>query len=169
MFRLRQKRGFTLIETLIVLVIMGALITTVTVAVSNSMQKGRISSTTNSLQLFSADMEEVMSQYGVLSISNKETARSQILEFLNLLETYYLHTYFDKDTLIIHDTFFEVQTSTLQDGWNRPFLLRYCFSDINAGFCILVSGGDNEQFDCSAYTNTNFADDVLVAVVPKAV
>lgn len=114
MHRLRHNKGFTLIETLIVVVIMGVLITTVTIAVSGSMRQGRISSTTNSLQLFSADMEEVMSQYGVLSITEEDTERSQILEFLNLLETYYLHTYFDKDTLNIYGNFFEIQTSTLQ-------------------------------------------------------
>lgn len=168
MHRLRHNKGFTLIETLIVVVIMGVLITTVTITVSGSMRQGRISSTTNSLQLFSADMEEVMSQYGVLSITEEDTERSQILEFLNLLETYYLHTYFDKDTLNIYDNFFEIQTSTLQDGWDKPFLLRYCFSGVNAGYCLLVSGGDNETIDCTEYTNTSFGDDILVAVIPKA-
>lgn len=169
MHRLKNKKGFTLIETLIVVVIMGVLITTVTMAVSGSMRQGRVSSTTNSLQLFSADMEEVMSQYGVLSISEKGVARSRILEFLNLLETYYLHTYFNKSTLEIKDTFFEIETSTLQDGWNKPFLFRYCFSGLNAGCCMLISGGDNEKLDCETYTNTSFADDILVAVVPKVV
>lgn len=169
MHRLKSDKGFTLVETLIVVVIMGILITTVTVAVSGSMRQGRISSTTNSLQLFSADMEEVMSQYGILSVEYKGTERSQILEFLNLLETYYLHTYFDKDSLEVHETFFEVYTSTLQDGWDKPFLFRYCFSGTNAGYCLLVSGGDNESVDCASYTNTDFGDDILVAVVPKAV
>lgn len=168
MRRLRNK-GFTLIETLIVITIVGALIAVATLAASRAMTKGRITTTENSLQLFSADMDEVLSQYGTLVVTDTETAKSQVMEFINLLETYYLSCYFDKESLVIHDTFFEIQTSSLQDGWDNPFKLRYCFSEANAGYCMFISGGENRVFDCQEYTNNYFADDILIAVVPKVV
>lgn len=168
MRRLRN-RGFTLIETLIVIVIIGALIAVAALAASRAMTKGRITTTENTLQLFSADMDDVLSQYGTLTITDENTARSQIMEFVNLLETYYLNCYFDKESLVVYDTFFEVQTSSLQDGWDNPFLFRYCFSEANAGCCLLISGGENEVFDCQEYTNSYFGDDILIAVIPKVV
>ncbi len=164
-----RNKGFTLIETLIVIIIVGALIAVASLAASRAMTKGRITTTENSLQLFSADMDEVLSQYGTLAITDTETAKSQIMEFVNLLETYYLSCYFDKESLVIYDTFFEIQTSSLQDGWDNPFMLRYCFAEANAGYCLLISGGQNKIFDCQEYTNTYFADDILIAVVPKVV
>lgn len=166
MIKLLKSKGFTLIELLAVLIILGILITAVSVGVSSSMHSGRVSSTTSSLQLFSSDMETVLAEYGRFTIDDAEDKKMQVLEFISILEQYYLHTYFDKSTLVIHDNFFEVKTSTLLDGWDTPFLFEYCFRDSNAGTCMLVSSGANLRFDTD-YVSGNFGDDMLLVVSPK--
>ena len=72
MNRILKKKGFTLIEVLAVVVIIAILITCVTFAVSSSINNGRISSTTNSLQLFAADTENILAEYGVLVVKDGE-------------------------------------------------------------------------------------------------
>lgn len=162
-----KKKGFTLIEVLAVVVILAILITCVTFAVSSSINNGRISSTTNSLQLFAADTENILAEYGVLEVEEGEP-RAQILEYLNLIENYYVHTYFNRDTLNVADSYFEIQTSTLVDGWDSPFKMRYCFTKENAGTCMLISPGSDLVFE-DEYTTDNFGDDIMLIVYPKGI
>ncbi len=167
MNRILKKKGFTLIEVLAVVVIIAILITCVTFAVSSSINNGRISSTTNSLQLFAADTENILAEYGVLVVKDGEP-KAQVLEYLNLIENYYVHTYFNRDTLDISDSYFEIQTSTLVDGWDSPFKMRYCFNEESAGTCMLISPGPDLVFE-DEYTTDNFGDDIMLIVYPKGI
>ena len=168
MSKIHSKKGFTLIEVLAVVVILGILIACVSFAVSGTLDKGRLSSTQNSLQLFAADIEEILATYGVLSISDGDPT-PQIKEYLSMIETYYMHTYFDYATLEVKDTYFEILTTTMRDGWDSQFLLRYCFTSEDAGTCMLISPGNNLLFDTESYTNTYFGDDILLIVYPKTI
>lgn len=167
MRQLLKNKGFTLIELLAVLIVLGVLITTVSIGVSNSMHSGRISSTTNSLQLFAADIETATSEYGYFTPEQEiGDKRLQVLEFLTLLEQYYLHTYFNRETLQVFDTFFEIKTSTLLDGWDMPFIFRYYFEASKAGTCLFVSSGADRVFSDTYHTG-EFGDDMILVVSPK--
>lgn len=162
-----KGKGFTLIEVLAVVTIIAILITCVSFAVSSTINNGRVSSTTSSLQLFAADTENILAEYGVLTVTS-EDPKAEVLEYLNLIENYYVHTYFSRDTLVINDKYFEIQTSTLVDGWDSPFKLRYCFSEENAGTCMLISPGPDLVFE-PQYTVDTFGDDILLIVYPKGI
>ena len=167
MKNLMKGKGFTLIEVLAVVTIIAILITCVSFAVSSTINNGRVSSTTSSLQLFAADTENILAEYGVLTVTS-EDPKAEVLEYLNLIENYYVHTYFSRDTLVINDKYFEIQTSTLVDGWDSPFKLRYCFSEENAGTCMLISPGPDLVFE-PQYTVDTFGDDILLIVYPKGI
>lgn len=167
MKNLIKGKGFTLIEVLAVVAIIAILITCVSFAVSSTINNGRVSSTTSSLQLFAADTENILAEYGVLTVTSKDP-KAEVLEYLNLIENYYVHTYFNRDTLVINDKYFEIQTSTLVDGWDSPFKLRYCFSEENAGTCMLMSPGPDLVFE-PQYTVDTFGDDILLIVYPKGI
>lgn len=167
MKNLIKGKGFTLIEVLAVVAIIAILITCVSFAVSSTINNGRVSSTTSSLQLFAADTENILAEYGVLTVTSKDP-KAEVLEYLNLIENYYVHTYFNRDTLAINDKYFEIQTSTLVDGWDSPFKLRYCFSEENAGTCMLMSPGPDLVFE-PQYTVDTFGDDILLIVYPKGI
>lgn len=166
MIKLLKNKGFTLIELLAVLIILGILITAVSIGVSSSMHNGRVSSTTSSLQLFSSDMEIVLAEYGVFVIDQAEDKRMQTLEFISMLEQYYMHTYFDKESLVVYANYFEIATSTQLDGWDSPFLLRYNYAASTAGTCMFISAGANMHFD-NSYANGDFGDDLILIVSPK--
>lgn len=165
--RIKSNKGFTLIEVLAVVVILGILIAAISIGMSSFINNGRVSSTTNSLQLFAADTEEILTEYGVLTITEGEI-ESQVREYLSLIENYYVHTYFDKESLTIYDGYFEILTTTLVDGWDSPFKLKYCFTEENAGTCMLISPGSDLVFQPS-YVDSNFGDDILLIVYPKQV
>lgn len=161
-----SKHGFTLVEVLAVLVIIAILIACTSFLVSSTVSNGRISSTTSSLQLFAADTEEILAEYGVLQIKDGDK-KAQVLEYLNLIEQFYVHTYFNRDTLNVKETYFEIQTSTLLDGWDSPFKMRYSFDGEDAGTCMLISPGADLIFE-ETYSTDNFGDDIMLIVYPKA-
>lgn len=166
MRKLLKSKGFTLIELLAVLIVLSILITTVSIGVSSSMHNGRVSSTTNSLQLFAADMETVLAEYGCFIPDDGAETSFQVQEFLAILEQYYLHTYFDRETLRVYSNYFEIQTSTQLDGWDSPFMFKYYFGEPKAGTCLFISSGANMHFE-QDYANGNFGDDMILAVSPK--
>lgn len=168
MNRILKKKGFTLIEVLAVVVIIAILITCVTFAVSSSINNGRISSTTNSLQLFAADTENILAEYGVLVVKDGEP-KAQVLEYLNLIENYYVHTYFNRNTLDISDSYFEIQTSTLVDGLGLAIQDAAIASMRKAQVLdMLISPGPDLVFE-DEYTTDNFGDDIMLIVYPKGI
>jgi prepilin-type N-terminal cleavage/methylation domain-containing protein len=177
-----NKHGFTLVELIIVMTIIGILMVG-SVLVYNTQQKNaRIDTVEGNLVIFKADYEAYLEDYGVFTVDTGLSNAEQyevISDWLQKLSSNYLHTSFDVGdwsaddtaalgTLELHGEYFTVETRT-EDPWGQRYLLYYSSdpSATNKGTAILASRGPDLTSDPTLYKAGQFSDDILVVVVPK--
>lgn len=164
--------GFSFIEFVLCVALLALFGAGATIYGVQQVKKGKITSTTSTLQVFATDMEAILEDLGTIEIEEGSTEiarKSDILEYIALIEESYTHTHFDKKTLIISESGFEICTDEQIDGWDAKFKLMYNTNSKKGlpGTCILTSSGPNLTFETDGYTKGEFGDDILLIVQPK--
>lgn len=167
-----DKRGFTLIEIIGVMIIIAILTIAAGYTATKAVHRSRIDATAADLQVFASDMEAVLEDIGVVELDpsdSLELRKSKINEYLSIIEQDYLHATFAKDTLVVSDDGFKVSTYELSDPWDSKYTLIYNTDPAKGtpGTCIFASPGPNLNLEDSGYSSGDFQDDILVIITPK--
>ena len=185
-----QMRGFTLVETMVVVAILVILVGMGAYGYSNYLKTARRDACYTDQTVFAQDFELVMQDYGVLYIplATEQDERERLVKnFLNVVESDYLHCYLAMDTLEINEKWFSVETENLMDPWGMPYLLMYhieydamvgtdtATAKRTPGDAMVISGGENMEITryngigSSAYLELDFDDDKVLLVDAKNV
>ena len=166
-----SKQGFTMTEIVISMMILTILMTKMTPVFNSQVTSSRIDTVEGNLIIYKSDTEAYWTDYGVFNLnpeSSIEYKAKAITGYLNSLSTNYLHVSFDMETLMISPTSFSITTLTA-DPWGTPYTMFYN-TDYNSSTCgtvVYASNGPDSKLTSSTYSNGEFADDILVTIVPK--
>lgn len=166
-----MKKGFTLIQMVLVLLMITILTVASVFSANNSVRRTSIDATVMTLQVFQADMEAIIEDIGVLEIDSTEVAavqRGMVLQYLDMIEATYTHVYFDRATLDITPSQFRINTVDAKDAWGSSFTFIYNTdaSKGPVGTCIFASPGPNMILESEKYAEGEFGDDILIFAKP---
>lgn len=189
-----KMRGFTMIEILGVVVIIAVIASMGAYSLTNNLEDSRNDIVYTEQSVFAADLEKMMQDNGVLYIPTVEdpddpstpayqaemAERTRLVKnFINQLESNYLHCYLDLNTLHVTPNYFSIDTSGTLDPWEMPYRLIYYIeyggvvggdkstASRTPGDAMVISGGENASIDLSGYKDLNFSDDKILFVDAK--
>lgn len=177
-----NKRGFTLIEILVVLLIIGLIVGMSVTRIETTRTNNNIDTVEADLRVFSLDINNYNLDHGGLMIedcttyddaSYRKEAKILITKFSN-----YLTNGFDVDNMIatvdtVNDKCkIQVKTTLKEDPWGNKYV---ALIDAKTGNLIITSNGPDlkpskegpNPDDYSMYSSGEFGDDVLVIIQLK--
>lgn len=159
-----SRKGFTLIEIIITVAIIGVLIAGITFYGSRSVEKSRIQTASSFLQMTVADLEAAFEDYGPLRQEDGLTEAEQkekCGEYLRKISHEYMHTDFEYDSITVYDEGLSIYLKEL-DPWENRYLLYYRYDKKAEGNIILSSAGPDRLFFNNNYEGGNFGDDIIL-------
>lgn len=172
-----KVRGLSMWEIIAALAIVAIVSTIAVVGINNSQKNAKMDLAYTEQTIFATDIENILQDLGALEIDEDvaETVRkSLITEYLMKMQTNYLHTYLNMETLTVTSTGFELYTKEQTDPWGAPYLLVYNTAPaktedetLTPGDMMIISGGPNMEIDRHGYKLLEFGDDNLLMVDVK--
>lgn len=172
-----KKKGFSLTEIVIVIIIIGILALIGTSVGSTQISKARINTVSNNMKLVSSEVENAIVDLGFLeSIDDEVETRS----YFNTWNRKYLTPNIDSETIVIvpaggmfgaNFSGVYIETKNYEDPWDNQLRIYYMIPTVGEEYRIIIaSAGPNSQFAPDAangYINLAFDDDVVMVMEPR--
>lgn len=181
-----RRKGFTLIELVMVLIIIGVLATIGSKAGSIQVENARIKTASNNMQLIASDIEKAILDMNFLSADDSEQAA---LRYFGQWDAKYLSTPLNLDTMTFtpagvnggYGSYYQgylFRTRGYTDPWDSEYRIYYLIPTEGENYRIIIaSAGPNGKFAPaakSAYTSATkevggigYEDDVLLIMEPR--
>lgn len=159
-----NRKGFTLIEIIITVAIIGILLAGITFYGSRSVEKSRIQTASSFLQMTVADLEAAFEDYGPLRQEDGSTETEQKEksgEYLRKISHEYMHTDFEYESLVVFEDGLSIQLKE-KDPWDNKYLLYYRYDKKAEGNVTLSSAGSDRILSSGSYEAGNFGDDIVL-------
>ena len=169
-----NKRGFTLIEVMIVITIIGILFTGILFYGNAVSKKANINSVNSQLRLLNSDIETMLQTKGKLLLPPtvpplSQTDQTIVTNYITSMANDFCKVDFDMSTLQYKTGGIIIQTKTLMDAWGNPYTMMINTDNTSAsgGLIIFASPGPDGKLSLNTYKNGQFGDDILIMISPK--
>ena len=169
-----NKKGFSLIEVMIVVVIIGILFTGIMFFGSAVSKKANINSVNSQLRLLNSSIETMLQTKGKLILPPNVPPLSQadqttVTNYISSMANDFCKVDFDMLSLQYKTGGIIIKTKTLLDPWGSAYTMMINTDNTNAngGMIIFASSGPDGKTSLSTYKNGQFGDDILIMISPK--
>lgn len=164
---LKSKRGWTLVETIVVMLIMTILIAGAAYVSVRNIKSANISQTASSLQIMSADIGDAYYEMGFPEIEPSEDGKAQFKNYLQELGQNYMNCTFDLDTVEVMSNGFSVEISDPTDSFENRIIMQAITTSDVAKYVLLISCGPDGIMTQDGYETQQYGDDIISVVCPK--
>ena len=181
-----RKRGFTIVELVIVIIIISVLATIGFAVGGKQISRSKMDATSNTMKIFGSEAENAIIDLGFLT-TTEYPDDAYVQNYFKLWNQKYLTNEIDYQNFERVDANYKNKNdgSTIhfcgvvmnsagnsKDPWGENYKLFYMIPDSGENYRIMfVSGGPNGYFsdDCAtAYENENWEDDVVLIMQPRS-
>lgn len=155
-----KLKGFTMIEVIIVIVIIGIISAASVLGINKAVQNSKVDKSAAMVRSIVSDLDLYLTERGALDDDGSTIAQ----DFINDFNTNYASMTFDVSSLDVGLHSFTVKASTAVDAWGNNIVLYYGWD--NRMF-IVASAGPNAVFDFLTEKDPNKVDDVFAAAILK--
>lgn len=182
MHKRNLKRGFTLVELVIVIVVLAVLIAGLAFYSTQSVARTRLTTAENFLRIMGADMDAAFDDYGPFYIRaglTDEEIKAEAADYCDELTDGYMHAELDTTTIEMLENGFTVYTVDV-DPWGTPYMLYYIdrtpgrepsagFDEtgLEGNFIVICAGPDMVMETPASYYAGNFGDDMVLSGAMK--
>ncbi len=167
-----KREGFTLVEILGVVVLIGILIAGTSVTVNRVWQNNRIDICESELRDMTTAFKSYFTDYGAIVVApdgNYETVLNETIEILN---NKYLSFAVEVTEIAADKRSAVLETKIKTDPWNNKYSLNiYTYDGADetsvSGLIVIASNGIDAQSSRTTYADGNFGDDVIAVVEPN--
>ncbi len=169
---MKRKKGFTLVETLAVLAIIGILIVGTTVGVNTLWQNNRVDICESELRDFSTSIKSYISDYKAITIAPDSNYSEVLSETAEILSSKYLSCDIKIKNIAEDKRSAVLQTKIKEDPWGNKYefdIYTYEGEDADSmpGLIVISSCGKDAKSNRQEYKNGNYGDDVVAVIKPN--
>ena len=169
---MNKKNGFTLVEILAVLAIIGILLVGTAVGVNTLWQNNRVDVCESEMRDFTNAFKSYFTDYSTITAepdSNYEDVLNAVIELLN---TKYLSCDVEVESVADDKKSITLKTKIKEDPWGNKYeFYIYTYSGLDAssmpGLVVITSCGKDSKSNKSEYKTGNYGDDVIAVVNPN--
>lgn len=169
---MNKKKGFTLVEILVVVAISGILIVGTAIGVNRLWQNNRIDICESELRDFTNSLKSYFTDYGPIKISADSNYETVVNETIELLNSKYLSCDTELDEVSDDKKSFRLKTKLKEDPWGNKYEFDiYTYSGADAatktGLAIISSSGPDSKSNRTEYKNGDYGDDIIAVINPN--
>lgn len=167
-----KKRGFTLVEILVTIAVIGILITCTAVTYNRVWRNSQIDTCESDLRDISSSFSSFFVDYGNIVIKDDTNYEAVLDETVEILNKQYLTHQIAVTEIATDKKSVKLTTKTKNDPWGNKYnfdIYTYSGDDKESipGLILIYSKGVDGKSNHTTYKEQNFGDDVIAIVEPK--
>lgn len=168
-----MKKGFTLIETLAVLSIIGILITVSAVTYNRAWQNNQIDIAESDLREMAAAFSSYIIDYGNIILTDDMNYASALAETVERLNRQYLTYELEIEKIAEDQRSVRLRTKVKADPWKHRYEINiYTYDGPDkesvSGLIVISSYGIDGTSQRAFYQEDHYGDDIIAIVEPRA-
>ena len=164
-----KKKGFTLLEILIVLAVVGILIIGTAVSFNKAWENNRIDSCEAELREMVTAFKSYITDYGNITVDESMDYDTVIDETVAVLNSKYLPYDVEKTGVSADGKSITLKTKVKTDPWNKKYSLHIYTSSEGTvpGLIVIASSGPDSKSNETEYSSENYGDDIVAVIKPN--
>lgn len=164
-----KKKGFTLVEILIVLAIAGILITGIAVSFNKAWENNRVDACESELREMVTAFKSYITDYGNITVDDSMDYDTVINEVVATLNSKYLPYDVEKTGVSADGKSITLNTKVKTDPWNNKYSLHIYTAQEGTvpGLIVIASSGPDSQSNETQYSSENYGDDIVAVIKPN--
>lgn len=164
-----KAKGFTFVEILAVLAVMGILITGITVTFSKAWQNNRVDACESELREMVTGFKSYITDYGNITVDSSMDFDAVVGEIIATLNSKYLPYDVDISSIAPDKSSVTLETKLKTDPWKNQYIL-HVYTDSEGsvpGLIVIASNGPDSKSNSTEYSSENYGDDIVAIIKPN--
>ncbi len=166
--KLGKKRGLTLVELVVVLVIVAVILVGFGAAASTNVKRANRSDVENELNVMATNLSDAYYDLGNPNFPVTDEGETNFKEFLKILESEYLGVSFDMSSIQRTTNGFYIEIAEPLDVYEQRYKCWFVTVAKYNNFAMICSGGDDLIVSQEKYKDGDYSDDIVLIIYPKA-
>lgn len=164
-----KKKGFTLVEILAVLAVVGILITGIAVSFNKAWQNNRVDACESELREMVTAFKSYITDYGNITVDSSMDYDTVINEVVSTLNSKYLPYDVEKTGVSADGKSITLKTKLKTDPWNNKYSLHIYTAQEGTvpGLIVIASSGPDSKSNETEYSSENYGDDIVAVIKPN--
>lgn len=164
-----KNKGFTFIEILAVIAIMGILITGSAIGFNKAWHNNRVDTCESELREMVTAFKSYITDYGSITVDSSMNYDTVLNEVVNTLNSKYLPYDVEMTGVSADEKSVKLTTKVKTDPWNNKYSLHIYTAEEGTvpGLIVIASSGHDSQSNETEYSAENYGDDIVAVIKPN--